>query len=107
MEREERSPIVGVAEIWKSGRSLGKAQICNLSEGGVGVVGMLYAYKGDPVVILLNGIGRVRGKVAWIGDGGFGIAFDKPIDAEKFDFSMPIRRDANGRAQHSLWRPGS
>ena len=105
MERNERAPIVGMAEIWKNGRSLGKAQIRDLSEGGVGVTGMLYATKGEPLEIELNGIGRVHGKVAWVGDGSFGIDFDKPVDPGLFDISAPIRRDVNGRAILSSWRP--
>ncbi len=105
MKREQRAPIVGMAEVWKAGRSLGHAQICNLSEGGVGVVGAFYGATGEIVTVDLNGIGKTRGKVAWVGDGTFGITFDKPIDPDRFDFSMPIRRDHTGRAIPARWRP--
>lgn len=104
MQRENRAPMMAVAEIWKSGRSLGRAHIRNLSAKGVGVIGVIQATEGEPIDIVLNGIGKVRGSVAWTGGDGFGILFSNPIDPELFDMSTPINRDVNGRAVTNNWK---
>ena len=56
------------------------ARVRNLSEGGMMVECDLDANQGDAIVAQLRNVGAVKGRVAWIKDGRYGISFDNPID---------------------------
>ncbi|MBK8375788.1 PilZ domain-containing protein [Sphingorhabdus sp.] len=58
----------------------GDVRIRNISSGGLMAEAPVRAARGEPVEIQLKNVGWVSGKVAWIAESRFGIAFDYPID---------------------------
>jgi hypothetical protein len=58
----------------------GEVRVRNISSGGLMAEAPLRAPRGEPVEIKLRNIGWVSGKVAWVAESRFGIAFDYPID---------------------------
>ena len=55
-------------------------RIRNLSKGGVMVETALPVTNGEAFTLVLPNVGPVRGRVAWVGGGRFGAAFDAPIE---------------------------
>lgn len=75
-----------------------EVRIRNLSSGGLMAEAPVRANRGDVVEVNLKNIGWITGKVAWVAESRFGIAFDYPIDpkaarqpvgASKPDETMP------------------
>lgn len=66
------------------------ARARNVSDGGLMADEHDGLGVGDRVVVSLRGVGRVEGKVAWVRDGGIGIAFDERIDPRQ------TRKPVNG-----------
>jgi hypothetical protein len=62
------------------GDSCGEVRIRNLSAGGLMAETPVLTKRGDKVELELRNIGRVTGRVAWVAQGRFGVAFDHPID---------------------------
>lgn len=58
----------------------GEVRVRNISSGGLMAEAPVKAPRGEAVEIKLRNIGWVSGKVAWIAEARFGIAFDYPID---------------------------
>lgn len=52
-----------------AGGMLAEAKICGLAQGAA-------------VEVELRNVGEVPGRVVWVGDGKFGIAFDHPVDPQ-------------------------
>lgn len=57
-----------------------EVRVRNISSGGLMAEAPLRTPRGDPVEVHLRNIGWVSGKVAWVAESRFGIAFDYPID---------------------------
>lgn len=57
-----------------------EVRVRNISSGGLMAEAPLRTPRGDPLEINLRNIGWVSGKVAWVAESRFGIAFDYPID---------------------------
>lgn len=55
-------------------------RVRNLSGGGLMAEFPSMLPLNAPVEVLLRGVGRVNGRVAWATDGRIGIAFDREID---------------------------
>lgn len=55
-------------------------RVRNVSSGGLMAQASVGYRVGDAVEVELDGIGRVKGSVAWAEAGRIGIAFDHPID---------------------------
>jgi hypothetical protein len=72
-----------------------EVRVRNISSGGLMAEAPLRSPRGDSVEVNLRNIGWVTGKVAWIAESRFGIAFDYPIDPkamagkEKPSFEVP------------------
>jgi hypothetical protein len=72
-----------------------EVRVRNISSGGLMAEAPLRYPRGEVVEVQLRNIGWVTGKVAWIADTRFGIAFDYPIDAKATtqkpgsDFEIP------------------
>lgn len=62
------------------GDNCGEVRIRNLSAGGLMAEASVLTKRGDQVELELRNIGRVTGRVAWVAEGRFGVAFDHPID---------------------------
>jgi hypothetical protein len=57
-----------------------EVRVRNLSSGGMMAEASIQAIRGATVEVQLKNLGWVTGKVAWIAESRFGIAFDYPID---------------------------
>lgn len=57
-----------------------ETRVRNLSAGGMMVEGVAKVVRGDVVEVELRNVGWVGGKVAWVTENRFGVAFDYPID---------------------------
>lgn len=55
-------------------------RVRNLSSGGMLAEGAAQVQQGAAVIVELRNIGPVAGHVVWVGDGKFGIAFDRQIN---------------------------
>ncbi len=62
------------------GDNCGEVRIRNLSAGGLMAETPVLTARGDKVELELRNIGRVTGRVAWVAEGRFGVAFDHQID---------------------------
>ncbi|MDE2301342.1 MAG: PilZ domain-containing protein [Sphingomonadales bacterium] len=58
-----------------------RVRIRNLSPGGVMGEGRCRVTPGQAVIIEIRNAGWVKGRVVWVQDDRFGIAFDEDIDA--------------------------
>jgi PilZ domain len=58
----------------------GEVRVRNISSGGLMAEAPLRAPRGETVEVKLRNIGWISGKVAWVAESRFGIAFDYPID---------------------------
>ncbi len=57
-----------------------EARVRNLSAGGMMAEANIRVERGDPVEVNLRNVGWVTGKVAWVTENRFGVAFDHPVD---------------------------
>lgn len=57
-----------------------EVRVRNISAGGLMAEAPLRTPRGDTIEVHLRNIGWVTGKVAWVAESRFGIAFDYPID---------------------------
>jgi hypothetical protein len=57
-----------------------EVRVRNVSAGGLMAEAPVRAGRGEAVEVQLKNIGWVSGKVAWVAETRFGIAFDVPID---------------------------
>lgn len=57
-----------------------EARVRNLSAGGMMAEAATKVGRGDAVEVDLRNVGWVGGKVAWVSENRFGVAFDVPID---------------------------
>lgn len=57
-------------------------RVRNLSPGGMLAEGKAAVAQGAVVEVELRNIGPVAGRVIWVGEGKFGIAFDRAIDPQ-------------------------
>lgn len=57
-----------------------ETRVRNLSAGGMMAEGAAKVARGDVVEVELRNVGWVGGKVAWVTENRFGVAFDHPID---------------------------
>ncbi|MDB5698238.1 MAG: PilZ protein [Alphaproteobacteria bacterium] len=63
-----------------TGEEPSPVRVRNLSADGMMADYHEPSVPGDAVVVTLRGIGSVAGKVAWVGQGRIGIAFDVEVD---------------------------
>lgn len=57
-------------------------RVRNLSPGGMLAEAPMEIAEGAAVAVELRNVGRVSGRVIWVGEGKFGIAFDRPVDPQ-------------------------
>ena len=74
-----RDSLLLMADIFAKGASW-PARVRNISAGGLMAEPCRDLAAGDSVAFDLRNVGRVGGKVAWVAEPRFGVAFDKPID---------------------------
>lgn len=79
----DRDRLLLVADIVAEGEaSAARHTVRNLSPGGMMAQGGTPLAEGARVSVSLRNIGPVQGKVAWVENGRYGIAFDKEIDPQ-------------------------
>jgi hypothetical protein len=57
-----------------------EVRVRNISSGGLMADAPVRAGRGESVELKLKNIGWISGKIAWIAESRFGVAFDHPID---------------------------
>jgi len=57
-------------------------RVRNLSPGGMLAEANVNVAQGEAVQVDLRNVGPVAGRVIWVGEGKFGIAFDRPVDPQ-------------------------
>lgn len=75
-------------------------RVRNLSAGGMLAEGAAEVAEGGTVEVELKNVGAVAGRIVWVGEGKFGIAFDRPVNpqavrrqvVEKSDLPPHLRR---------------
>lgn len=75
----KRSSLSLLAEISSDGK-IWTVRVRNVSAGGLMAEPCKQLVPGDLVRIELRNAGQIGGKVAWVNDPRFGIAFDRAID---------------------------
>lgn len=73
----------------------GEVRVRNLSSGGLMAEAAIQASRGEVVEVNLKNLGWITGRVAWIAESRFGVAFDYPIDpkAARQSISSPSEAD--------------
>ncbi len=80
-ESRARDSLFLLAELCIEGsQGQHKVKVRNLSPGGMMVEADLKVAQGQQIVVDLRNIGSVRGQIAWVRNGKFGVAFDRSID---------------------------
>lgn len=77
--RHARAEVSFEATLGVGGKS-GECRIVNISAGGAQVTSRMPVSRGDDVVLNIGVMGKVSGKVAWVGRNGIGIKFANDID---------------------------
>jgi hypothetical protein len=57
-------------------------RVRNLSPGGMLAEARVNVVQGAAIEVELRNVGPVAGRVIWVGEGKFGIAFDRPVDPQ-------------------------
>lgn len=79
--QKDRDSLFLLADIMVDGNEEPiRARVRNLSPGGMMVECDLQAEKGTELTAFLRNIGKIKGRIAWVNGGRFGIAFNKEID---------------------------
>ena len=79
----DRDTLLLVADIVaESETSSFRFTVRNLSAGGLMAQGSHQLELGRKVAVTLRNIGAVQGKVPWVENGRYGIAFDREIDPQ-------------------------
>jgi hypothetical protein len=63
----------------------------NVSSGGMLVDSKLDLLNGDNVKVTLDNVGQVPGRVVWVQNGRFGVAFDVTIDPHQVRKPVKVR----------------
>lgn len=73
----------------------GEVRVRNLSSGGLMAEAAVQASRDEIVEVNLKNLGWVTGRVAWVAESRFGVAFDYPIDpkAARQSISSPSEAD--------------
>jgi len=80
MDERKRQNLLMMANLCLRESETRRVRVRNISRGGVKVSGAPAPAAGETVSIELPNIGWLRGKVAWVGGGEFGIQLRSEID---------------------------
>lgn len=103
LRRDERDSVLVLAHMRPEDGSSGPiaARVRNVSSGGLMAQAPEQYRPGLRIEIELEGIGIVKGVVAWSEAGRIGIAFDHPIDKSLARKAAPARDEALFRPDQS------
>jgi hypothetical protein len=68
-------------------------RVRNLSAGGMLAEGAADVAQGGAVEIELQNVGIVPGRIVWVGEGKFGIAFDRPVNPQAVRRQVAVKSD--------------
>jgi hypothetical protein len=84
----------------------GDARVRNLSATGLGGVTDIALELGQEMIIMLSGIGPVRGRIAWVNGKSFGMEFNGVIDLDRLEMSKtPIQQAPDRFSVASRFQP--
>ncbi|RED15282.1 PilZ domain-containing protein [Parasphingopyxis lamellibrachiae] len=86
-DRAKRKSLLTKTPLHNESGGRGDARVRNLSARGLGGVTDIAIKPGQNLVIILNGIGPVRGRIAWVDGKKFGMEFDKAIDLDRLEMT--------------------
>ncbi|MGL5839105.1 MAG: PilZ domain-containing protein [Sphingorhabdus sp.] len=69
-----------------------EVRVRNLSSGGLMAEAPVQASRGEIVEVNLKNMGWITGKVAWVAESRFGVAFDYPIDPKAARQSISVNQ---------------
>lgn len=81
-KRAKRTAMLRKTDLRRANGQRGTARLRNLSETGLGGVSDIFLASDEDLSITLDGIGSVKGHVAWADGKNFGMVFDEAIDPE-------------------------
>lgn len=89
-ERPKRKALLSVAAGERGNGDPIDVRVRNLSGTGLGGVASESLERGETIRVEIKGVGEVEGCVAWTRGASFGMVFDRPIDAAKFEVAQPF-----------------
>lgn len=90
----DRDSLFMQAELTLAGRpDRVMVRVRNLSPGGMLAEAKLAVEPGAGVEVELRNVGAVTGRVIWVGEGKFGIAFDRLVDPQAVRRQVVSRSD--------------
>jgi PilZ domain-containing protein len=105
-DRAKRKSLLTKTPLHNESGGHGDARVRNLSAKGLGGVTDISVKRGQHLVIILNGIGPVRGRVAWVKGKNFGMEFDETIDLDRLEMSnAPIMQAPERFSVASRYQP--
>jgi|GEM_PF-2409771 len=80
IERTKRTAMLRKTDLHRANGQRSAARLRNLSETGLGGVSDIPLMSDEALSVILDGIGAVKGHVAWADGKNFGMVFDDAID---------------------------
>lgn len=81
-------------------------RVRNLSPGGMLAEARVPVAQGGAVQVDLRNVGAVSGRVIWVGEGKFGIAFDRPVDPQAVRRQVVSQSDLPPHLRRTGLEPG-
>lgn len=83
IKRAKRTAMLRKTDLYRANGQRSAARLRNLSETGLGGISDIPMVPEEDLSVTLDGIGTVKGHVAWADGKNFGMVFDEAIDPEK------------------------
>ncbi|SEH19829.1 PilZ domain-containing protein [Sphingopyxis sp. YR583] len=81
-------------------------RVRNLSPGGMLAEAKVKVAQGAAIEVDLRNVGPVAGRVIWVGEGKFGIAFDRPVDPQAVRRQVVSQSDLPPHLRRTGLEPG-
>jgi len=81
-ERAKRTAMLRKTDLHRANGQRSAARLRNLSETGLGGVSDILLVPDEGLSVTLDGIGPIKGHVAWVDGKNFGMVFDEAIDPQ-------------------------
>ena len=105
-DRAKRKSLLAKTPLHNESGGSGDARVRNLSAKGLGGVTDIAVKRDQHLVIILNGIGPIRGRVAWVKGKNFGMEFDETIDLDRLEMpNAPIMQAPDRFTVPSRYQP--
>ena len=81
-------------------------RVRNLSPGGMLAEAKVKVAQGAAIEVDLRNVGPIAGRVIWVGEGKFGIAFDRPVDPQAVRRQVVSQSDLPPHLRRTGLEPG-